>query len=429
MVFVPKYILVLFFIIIIDYVAALTMEHTHGRLKLFYLVASIMANVGLLAFFKYFNFVNENLSGIFSLFGKEYHPFALDIILPIGLSFHTFQSMSYTVEVYRGRQRAERHLGYFANYVLFFPQMVAGPIERYSNLGNELKKDQLPLYSNFSDGFRLILFGLFVKMTVADNAAPFVNQYYEDPTRYSSIQGLLAVFLFSIQIYADFFGYSTIALGSARLLGIKIMDNFNTPYLSKSITEFWARWHISLSSWFRDYLYIPLGGNRVTLPRWVFNILIVFLISGLWHGPSWTFVVWGGLHGLMILLERFTSKMFGIKINEGFSFFNVLLVIKTFILTSFIWIFFRAENFAKAKLVFWSVFNNWNVPVVSTQVQLALIFSVVILVVDVFLYNTRFDLRLSRLPAIARWAVYTIILFCLMTLSGTQKFTFIYFQF
>jgi D-alanyl-lipoteichoic acid acyltransferase DltB (MBOAT superfamily) len=207
------------------------------------------------------------------------------------------------------------------------------------------------------------------------------------------------------------------------------MDNFNTPYLSKSITEFWARWHISLSSWFRDYLYIPLGGNRVTLPRWVFNILIVFLISGLWHGPSWTFVVWGGLHGLMILLERFTSKMFGIKINEGFSFFNVLLVIKTFILTSFIWIFFRAENFAKAKLVFWSVFNNWNVPVVSTQVQLALIFSVVILVVDVFLYNTRFDLRLSRLPAIARWAVYTIILFCLMTLSGTQKFTFIYFQF
>ncbi|HRH11908.1 MAG TPA: MBOAT family O-acyltransferase, partial [Bacteroidia bacterium] len=309
MVFVPKYILILFFIILVDYVAALTIEKVEGRLKFFYLLASLAANIGLLSFFKYFNFLNENLVSVFSLFGKEFHPVNLNILLPIGLSFHTFQSMSYTIEVYRGKQKAERHLGYFANYVLFFPQMVAGPIERYDTLGNELKKEAKPLYQNFSDGFKLILFGLFIKMTVADNIAPFVNQVYNDPMKHSSSQILGAVFLFSIQIYADFFGYSTIALGSARLLGIKIMDNFKTPYLSKSVSEFWTRWHISLSTWFRDYLYISLGGNRVGIPRWCLNIMIVFMVSGLWHGASWTFVVWGALHGLMLLLERAASSL------------------------------------------------------------------------------------------------------------------------
>ncbi|MEI8138144.1 MAG: MBOAT family O-acyltransferase, partial [Bacteroidota bacterium] len=278
MVFVPEYILILFLIIAVDYLAALTIERVGGRLKLFYLVASLTANIGLLAFFKYFNFFNENLVSVFSLFGKEFHSSNLNIILPIGLSFHTFQSMSYTIEVYRGKQKAEKHLGYFANYVLFFPQMVAGPIERYDTLGNELKTVHKPLYQNFSDGFKLILFGLFIKMAVADNIAPYVNQIYADPLKYSSLQVLLSVFLFSFQIYADFFGYSTIALGSAKLLGINIMDNFKTPYLAKSVSEFWTRWHISLSTWFRDYLYIPLGGNRVKIPRWSINILIVFMV-------------------------------------------------------------------------------------------------------------------------------------------------------
>lgn len=429
MVFVPKYILILFLIILIDYVSALTIEKLNGRLRLFYLVASLTANIGLLAFFKYFNFLNENLSTVFSLFGKEFHPSALDIILPIGLSFHTFQSMSYTIEVYRGRQKAERHLGYFANYVLFFPQMVAGPIERYDNLGNELKKNVSPLYDNFSNGFRLILFGLFIKMAVADNIAPYVNQIYNDPLKYNSVQVLTGVFLFSFQIYADFFGYSTIALGSARLLGIKIMDNFNTPYLSKSITEFWTRWHISLSSWFRDYLYIPLGGNRVKLPRWCINILIVFMISGLWHGASWTFVVWGLLHGLFILLERFTSKIFKIEVRDEISVFNIFLIIKTFIITSFIWIFFRAETFEKAKNIFRALLNNWHVPKVEEPVQWALIFSAALIFIDLFIYNSRFDKRLQSANTPARWAVYTVLVFCLMALSGTQKFTFIYFQF
>lgn len=429
MVFVPKYILILFLIIIIDYISALTIERVGGRLKLFYLVASLTANICLLAFFKYFNFFNENLVSVFSLFGKEFHPVNLNIILPIGLSFHTFQSMSYTIEVYRGKQKAEKHLGYFANYVLFFPQMVAGPIERYETLGNELKNVHKPLYQNFSDGFKLILFGLFVKMAVADNIAPYVNQIYADPLKYNSYEVLLSVFLFSFQIYADFFGYSTIALGCARLLGINIMNNFKTPYLAKSVSDFWSRWHISLSTWFRDYLYIPLGGNRVKIPRWSINILIVFMVSGLWHGASWTFVVWGALHGIMLLLEKYFSMLFKFEIKKEWSVLNAFLVLKTFIITSFIWIFFRAENFQKAKDMIKAILRNHSFQFAHLDILAPLIFTGLIIIFDIFLYNSRFDSKLNTLKTPYRWAFYTVLLFCLMALSGTQKFTFIYFQF
>lgn len=428
MVFVPKYILILFLIIGIDYIAGIIIERRQGRLKLFFLIASLTANIGLLAFFKYFNFLNENLVNVFSLFGKEFHPSNLEIILPIGLSFHTFQSMSYTIEVYRGRQKAEKHLGYFANYVLFFPQMVAGPIERYETLGNELKAEHKPVYRNFADGFRLVLFGLFIKMAIADNIAPYVNQVYSDPLHYNSLRVLLAVFLFSFQIYADFFGYSTIALGSARLLGINIMDNFKTPYLAKSVSEFWTRWHISLSTWFRDYLYIPLGGNRVKLPRWSFNILIVFMISGLWHGASWTFAVWGALHGIMLLLEKYFSRIFNFKIKSGWSFLNMLLILKTFIITSFIWIFFRADSFSKAKDVFKAIIEN-NHAVDSINPVTPTVVTGVLILFDLLLYNSRFDKKIADFNTPYRWVFYSLILFSLLALSGTQKFTFIYFQF
>ncbi|MBL7910613.1 MAG: MBOAT family protein [Bacteroidia bacterium] len=429
MVFVPKYILILFLIIIIDYIAALTIEKVEGRLKLFYLVASLTANIGLLAFFKYFNFLNENLVSVFSLFGKEFHPINLSVILPIGLSFHTFQSMSYTIEVYRGKQKAERHLGYFANYVLFFPQMVAGPIERYETLGNELKAVHKPIYQNFADGFRLVLFGLFIKMVVADNIAPYVNQVYLDPLKYSSFEVLMSIFLFSFQIYADFFGYSTIALGCAKLLGINIMNNFKTPYLAKSVSEFWSRWHISLSTWFRDYLYIPLGGNRVKIPRWSINILIVFMISGLWHGASWTFVVWGALHGIMLLLERYFSMLFKFEIKKEWNTLNVFLTVKTFVVTSFIWIFFRAESFQNAKDMLKALMRNQNVYPLQLGMLMPVVVTALMIMMDLFLYNSRFDAKLNTFKTPYRWAFYTVLLFCLMALSGTQKFTFIYFQF
>ena len=429
MAFVPKYILILFLIIVIDYLSALWMEKYQGRIKKAFLVFSLLSNVLLLAFFKYFHFINDNLVDLFALAGKEFHPFQLNVILPIGLSFHTFQSMSYTIEVYRGTQKAERHLGYFANYVLFFPQMVAGPIERYSTLGNELRTEHTPAYSNFSDGFRLLLFGLFIKMTVADNLAPLVNAFYENPLKHSALDACIALVCFSLQIYADFYGYSTIALGSAKLLGINIMDNFKTPYLSKSISEFWTRWHISLSTWFRDYVYISLGGNKVKMARWSLNIMIVFLVSGLWHGASWTFVCWGFLHGLFRLLEQWVNRLTGFKADNQSGLIKGILIIKTFILTTLIWVFFRAESFDKVKQVFTALCQNIHLPSLLNPGYLVTVLVAVLLISDVWLKNNRVDTVLGTLPFAIRWSVYAVLLFGLMALSGTQKFSFIYFQF
>ena len=427
MAFVPYYILILFFIILVDYLSAIAIEASAGKKRRIFLILSLLSNILLLCFFKYFNFLNENIQQCFSLFGADFHPINLSIVLPIGLSFHTFQSMSYTIEVYKGRQKAERHLGYFANYVLFFPQMVAGPIERYEGLGNELKKLQAPLYRNFSDAFRLILFGLFIKMCIADNIAPYVNSVYADPESHSPFSVWMSVFLFSFQIYADFYGYSTIALGSALLLGVRIIDNFRSPYLSASIGEFWSRWHISLSTWFRDYLYIPLGGNRVALPRWAVNTMIVFMVSGLWHGASWTFVAWGALHGLLLLGERFFKPL--ISVDKVGTVLRHLLVIKTFVLTSLIWIFFRAENFEKAEAVFRALtaFNTglFN----STTYYLAVGSASLLLLGDIWLKGARMDQKLSAQPLVIRWTLYTGLIFGLLAFAGTEKFAFIYFQF
>jgi alginate O-acetyltransferase complex protein AlgI len=425
MAFIPAYILVLFFVILIDYFSALLIERNEGRRRRLYLVCSLVSNIALLGFFKYFNFLTGNVSEVLGFLGVDVGVRTLDIILPIGLSFHTFQSMSYTIEVYRGRQKAERHLGYFADYVLFFPQMVAGPIERYEHLGVGLHQRHDPEYDNFSRGFRLILFGLFVKMAIADNIAPYVNDIYADPMKFSAKEAILAALLFSFQIYADFYGYSTIALGSARLLGIGIMDNFNTPYLSRNISEFWSRWHISLSSWFRDYLYIPLGGNRVTLPRWTFNILFVFMVSGLWHGASWTFVAWGACHGLMIVMERFFPVA---KVTRP-AIVDALRVTKTFIVVTLAWVFFRAESFEKAADMFRVMAGGGNATGQGPDPTIPIVFSAVLVLFDLALYNSRIDRRLAAMPLAGRWAVYTMLLFGLMALSGTEKFAFIYFQF
>ena len=331
--------------------------------------------------------------------------------------------MSYTIEVYRGAQKAERHLGYFANYVLFFPQMVAGPIERYSGLGNELKKKVSPANENFSNGFRLILFGLLIKMSIADNIAPYVNEIYKQPLKHSSTEVLLGVLFFSFQIYADFFGYSTIALGSAKMLGISIMDNFKTPYFASSIGEFWNRWHISLSTWFRDYVYFSLGGNRVKLPRWCLSILLVFAISGLWHGANWTFVVWGLLHGLFRIGERF------LKIERTNFIVHLLLVIKTFLLVSVAWIFFRAPDFSKVEEIFKALFCNNGIRMEQTSWRVPLGASLMMILMDLLIRNSRVDYRVGQLRSPYRWAIYALMLFGLMALSGTQKFSFIYFQF
>jgi alginate O-acetyltransferase complex protein AlgI len=430
MVFVPKYIIILFVIILIDYFLANQIQKANGRLKFFLLVTSLTANISILVFFKYFNFFNQNVLELFKLIGVNYKVSGLEILLPIGLSFHTFQSMSYTIEVYRGHQIAEKHLGYFANYVLFFPQMIAGPIEKFDHLGSQLKKNIQPHYQNFSDGFKLILFGLFVKMALADNIAPYVNEIYSNPIKHNSAHVLMGIIFFSFQIYADFFGYSTIAVGSAKLLGINIIHNFQTPYLSLSINQFWTRWHISLSNWFREYLYFPLGGNKVNFLRWVRNILIVFAISGLWHGASYTFIVWGLLHGAIIILERLFNKLFKIEIMHMSLILKTFFIVKTFLVASFIWVFFRAESFPKVMEIYSALVKNWAVAGSSEITVLPALFAVLtVIIFDFWLFKTRIDLKLSMMKTPFRWAVYGILIFGLMALAGTQKFTFIYFQF
>jgi alginate O-acetyltransferase complex protein AlgI len=405
----------LFAIIGIDYTAAIWMEKLSGQPRKRLLMVSLFANIGILAFFKYFGFANQTLIDFFALFGKEFKAYDLGIILPIGLSFHTFQSMSYTIEVYRGHQKAEKHLGYFANYVLFFPQMVAGPIERYATLGEELRKKQTLNYQNLSAGFRLLLLGFVVKMVVADQLAPFVNQVYAAPTEYNQLQIFLALVFFSFQIYADFFGYSLIAQGSARLLGVHIMDNFKTPYFSASVSEFWRRWHISLSTWFRDYVYIPLGGNRTSIGRWALNTLLVFGISGLWHGANWTFIVWGLLHGVFLLLEK--------------PFKRYANVLSTFVLVSLAWVFFRAPDFQSAlQILKGIVISN---PSAAHWLDYWTPFCALglMIILDFSYSKLRFDQLLEGISAIWRWSIYFALLFILLSMSGTQKFTFIYFQF
>ena len=267
--FVPAYILILLGTIIIDYTAGILMEKyaDNQKLKRRWFKISIISTCLVLFVFKYLGFVNDNIVALCQSLNLNVNT-TVDLILPIGLSFHTFQSMSYVIEVYRGNQKAERNFGIYSLYVMFFPQLVTGPIERPGNLLRQLHEEKKFDYDNISKGFRLIIFGLFIKMVVADNVGAYVDMIYANPSKYSSWDILIGMFFYSFQIYGDFFGYSTIALGSAKLMGFSISDNFNTPYLSKSIAEFWRRWHISLSTWFRDYIYFPLGGSRVKFGRW-----------------------------------------------------------------------------------------------------------------------------------------------------------------
>ena len=417
------YIFILYFIIIIDYVCGILIEKSNNKAKLFWLLFSIISNIGLLVYFKYYNFFIDLLVAYLPNIKH------LDILLPIGLSFHTFQSLSYTIEVYKGKQKAEKHIGYFSNYVLFFPQMVAGPIERYDSLGKELRSKHVFKFKNISNGLRLILYGLFVKMCIADNLAPFVNEFYNNPTLFYSSSALLALAAFSIQIYADFYGYSTIAVGAARLLGINLMDNFKQPYFATSFYEFWQRWHISLTTWFRNYVFFPMGGSYVNAFRWILNVLLVFSLSGFWHGANYTFIIWGFLHGLFYLIEKGFSNFITVSITKN-KIFLAFGAIITFILVTFIWVFFRAENLEKAILVLKQCFAmnvDGKKELIISHQSLAML--LVFIFFEVSIYKSRFDKFIQNQTIIIRWAIYILFAFCLLLFSGIQSYQFIYFQF
>ncbi|MCL2159111.1 MAG: MBOAT family protein [Oscillospiraceae bacterium] len=352
----------------ISYASALIIEKTESKkTKKIFLAATLVSCFGVLFFFKYFNFLSAAVLGAMSAFGLKVPEFSLDVLLPVGISFYTFQTLSYVIDVYRGNIKAERHFGYYALFVSFFPQLVAGPIERPENLLPQIKATHRPDPANFSEGLRIAIRGFVKKIVVADMSARFVNQIYNNPTQANAPAIIVATILFAFQIYGDFSGYTDIATGCARMMGIKLMKNFDLPYSSKSIKEFWARWHISLSSWFKDYLYIPLGGNRVSVPRYLTNVFIVFLVSGLWHGAEWTFVIWGALHGIYQITGYLTRNIrenihSKIKIYKNERFASAWQTGFTFVLVCFAWIFFRANNVSELGELLGRLVFSWPAP-------------------------------------------------------------------
>lgn len=341
--FVPKYILILGFTIVIDYFAGIQIARSKGRWRSMWLILSLIANIGILAYYKYANFLIDNIAALVHIRFPEYNIPLLDIILPIGLSFHTFQAMSYTIEVYREKQKPEKDFVAYALYVMFYPQLVAGPIERPQNLLHQFHEFKQYNWDNIKEGLSRMLWGFFKKVVIADRLAMIVDYTYTNTNMVSWQVLSIGAVCYSFQIYCDFSGYSDIGIGAARVMGFKLMDNFNQPYLSRNISMFWSRWHMSLSTWFRDYLYIPLGGNRKGELRRRINIFIVFLLSGLWHGANWTFVVWGGLHGLLVSL--FPGKNDKGNTNRLSAFVFILL---NFILVTIFWIFFRSKDISSA---------------------------------------------------------------------------------
>ncbi len=350
---IPGYLLILFLIIGIDFIAGIWIEKNTGQRRRFYLALSIVSNLGVLFIFKYHNFFAENLQ----LFAAKItsNPLIFNSwkwALPIGLSFHTFQAMSYTIEVYRGNQKAERHLGIYALYVMFYPQLVAGPIERPQNLIHQFYEKHPIQYDGIIAGLKLMLWGYFMKVVVADRLGIYVDYVFRDVAFHSRFSLLTAVFFYSFQIYCDFAGYSLIAIGSAKTMGFTLSANFNRPYLARTMKDFWQRWNMTLSRWFRDYLYYPLGGSRVVISKYIFNVIVVFILSGFWHGANWTFIVWGLLHGIYILVGHLRRSRF-----PKFFFNPLIEIILTFLLASFAWIFFRSQNLREAFIVIKKIFS------------------------------------------------------------------------
>lgn len=429
MVFKPIYILILTGTIFIDYFAGIYLEKIQDpKKRKWFLIASIIANVGVLAVFKYFNFINENLTELLGIFHIKNEIPMLSILLPIGLSFHTFQAMSYTFEVYYGRQKAEKHFGIYSLYVMYYPQLVAGPIERPQNILHQLKQKVDFNYENVVKGLKLILWGMFVKVVIADRLSIYVDTIFNNAEHHSGITSFVATLFFTFQIYCDFSGYSSIAIGCARVLGVDLMTNFKRPYLSFSIREFWSRWHISLSTWFRDYLYIPLGGNRVSTGRNMFNLFFVFLVSGLWHGANWTFIIWGALHGIYLMIEIFTSKVF-----PNISFPKIIRWIINFTLVSLAWIFFRASNLQEAKTIIYNIVSLKKGGLyIGNPAFLAY---GIILIIFLFLadYNTeKLNNKYSLIyhnNDIVRWIGYVILILTILVIGVFNGGQFIYFQF
>lgn len=450
MVFKPVFILILFATIVIDYFAGIWIAQAKDkRQKKLLLIISLISNIGILAFFKYYDFGRDSVNDILNFFNIRsiVPPFqrllpgafsdwmvngAGQLILPIGLSFHTFQAMSYTIEVYRGHQKPERNFGIYALYVMFYPQLVAGPIERPQNMLHQFHSYFKYDFENVKAGLMQMAFGMFKKIVIADRLAEVVNYVYDNPSEQNGLSLLVATLFFSFQIYCDFSGYSDIAIGAARVMGFTLMDNFRSPYESKSIAEFWGRWHISLSTWFKDYLYIPLGGNRKGEWMKYRNQFIVFLVSGLWHGASWNYVIWGALHGTYQVSASLRDKWFhraGIALPKN-EFTKIGSIILTFALATFAWIFFRNDKapversfhiIGKIFTLSWS--DTIHTPFTTVEMWFCLFLIMFLLIKE------RFYLIIPTKNTVQFFVLFGLIAFLTYFLGLVTENQFIYFQF
>ena len=437
----PKYIILILATTFISYITGIVIEQTENKLqKKVYLVLSVIFCMGILFIFKYFNFFIENLSSVLDIFTIKMHPITLKLLLPVGISFYTFQTMSYVIDVYRGDVQAEKHFGYYAAFISFFPQLVAGPIERTSNLLPQIKREQKFSEQKAFDGLKLMLWGYYKKLVVADTLAPYVDKVYNQLELYQGFSLMIVVFFFSLQIYCDFSGYSDIAIGTARLFGIDLIKNFDAPYFSKSVKEFWRRWHISLSTWFRDYIYISLGGNKCSRIKRYFNLMITFLISGLWHGANWTFLYWGGVHGVAQIIEDICNPILKkIRLYKVGKFVTWILV---FFFCNMAWVLFRAPTLIDAIYVYKNIlididtplrylkngFNDIGISVVRLIHLVTLI--IILIVVDGINLRNNIVVKVNSQKVIVQWCVYLML--GLLVVFFSQKGVaaeFVYFQF
>jgi alginate O-acetyltransferase complex protein AlgI len=442
----PEYLVLIVASTLVDYLVGLRLgAETAPRKRRAWLAVSLVANLGILFAFKYANFFGASVQAAFRATNVMLAVPRLEVLLPVGISFYTFQTLSYTIDLYRGEREPERHLGRFALYVSFFPQLVAGPIERSTRLLPQLARLTAKLDGDrIARGLGLVVWGLFKKAVIADRAALFVDAVFADPERFGGPTIIVATYLFAFQIYCDFSGYSDIAIGSAKVLGVDLMENFERPYWSPSIASFWRRWHVSLSTWFRDYLYLPLGGRRVGMGRWAFNILVVFVLSGLWHGASWTFVIWGAFHGLLLLLTRAGSRAWDAATGSLSADARKLLATAlgvpiTFHLVCFGWLIFRADDLSHLSLLL------ARIPVIAAPSVLddltsigpapaaALVVELAVLGLSIVALELAEWLRRRPSPAPwplpLRWSAWGLLSGWLL-LTATQTHTpFLYFQF
>ena len=406
-----------------------------------YLVISIIVNLLILFSFKYADFFFENIKFLLNIANSQQiaannQLSELKILLPIGISFYTFQTVSYTIDVYRNKIKPERNIGKFALYVSFFPQLVAGPIERASRLLPQFNIVQKLDAKKLSYGLKLMFWGFFQKIVIADNLKNFVEIVYDNPTHYQGISIVLATLFFAVQIYCDFAGYTNIAIGAAHILGIKLIHNFKRPYFATSFRDFWQRWHISLSTWFKDYLYISLGGNRVVKWKWFFIILFTFIVSGFWHGANWTFIIWGGIHGLLYLSENILKKKVFTKIKtydkiKNNKFVKLLRIGVVFVFVVFAWLFFRADNLNDAIILLKNVtILNFSIPFDRKGLLIAFILIALLFIVNI-IEERKINIvaYISSKPLLIRWCVYYIMLLILIGLGNWGLNEFIYFQF